>query len=239
MPESVAFDPQRRVLYVSSFVGPATPGAPPAGFVSRLALDGTVLAREWVAGLRSPSGLAVRGDRLYAVERDGVAEIDIGGGVVITRHALPGAVFPNDVAAAPYGTLYVSDSGRHAIYRLAAGRVEVAAEGGLVRQPNGLVLDGPRLLFGNTGDGCVRALDLATGEVGGVVRLGDGIVDGLRADGAGNLIVSLWHGSVLRVGPDGSASSLLDTSHVPVPAADLEYVASENCRGVAAPASTV
>jgi sugar lactone lactonase YvrE len=227
VPESVAFDPERRVLYVSSLVRAAPPGAAAEGFVSRLALDGTILDRQWVKGLRAPAGLAVRGDRLFAVERDGVAEIDISAGAVGARHPLPDAVFPNDIAAAPDGTLYVSDSGRHVIWRLAAGKADVAAGGAAVRQPNGLLLDSGRLLFGNTGDRCIKALDLSTGLVTSLLRLDEGIIDGLRSDGAGNLIVSLWHGSVFRVTPAGVVTPLLDTDHAVVPAADVEYVASE------------
>ena len=227
VPESVAFDPARRVLYVSSFVRAAPPGGASEGFVSRLALDGTILDREWVKGLRAPAGLAVRGDRLFAVERDGVAEIDIPTGTIAARHPVAGAVFLNDVAVAPDGALYVSDSGRHVIWRLVAGKVDVAAGGAEVRQPNGLLLDGGKLLFGNTGDGCVKALDLASGLLAGVLRVGDGIVDGLRSDGAGNLIVSLWHGSAFRITPAGAVTPLLDTDHAVVPTADVEYVASE------------
>ncbi len=227
VPESVAFDPQRRVLYVSSFVGPAAPGAPPQGFVSRLALDGTILARQWVTGLRSPSGLVVRGDRLFAVERDGVAEIDTASGAVAARHPVAGAGLLNDIAAAPDGALYVSDSGRHVIYRLSEGKIDVVAGGAEVRQPNGLLLDGGRLLFGNTGDRCVKSLDLATGLITSLLRLDEGSIDGLRSDGAGNLIVSLWHGSLFRVTPAGVITPLVDTDHAVVPAADIEYVAGE------------
>jgi sugar lactone lactonase YvrE len=169
----------------------------------------------------------VRGDRLFAVERDGVAEIDTATGVISARHPVAGAAFLNDIAAAPDGALYVSDSGGNAIHRLSGGAVTVVAGGAEVRQPNGLLLDGDRLLFGNTGDGRVKSLELATGRVESVVRLEDGIIDGLRSDGAGNLIVSLWHGSVFRVARAGIVTELLDTDHAVVPAADLEYVAGE------------
>jgi sugar lactone lactonase YvrE len=226
VPESVAFDPARRVLFVSSFVGMA-PAGEPTGFVSRLSLAGEILDRQWVKGLRSPSGLAVRGDRLFAVERDGVAEIDIPTAAVLARHPIAGARFLNDVAVAPDGTLYVSDSGGNVIYRLAGGKADVVASGAEVQQPNGLLLDGGRLLFGNTGDGSIKALDLASGKVTSLLRLGDGIVDGLRSDGAGNLIVSLWHGTAFRVTPAGLVTPLVDTDHALTPTADLEFVADE------------
>jgi sugar lactone lactonase YvrE len=169
----------------------------------------------------------VRGDRLYAVERDGVAEIDTATGAIAARHPVAGAGLLNDIVAAPDGVLYVSDSGGNVIYRLSGGAVAVAAGGADVRQPNGLLLDGGRLLFGNTGDSCVKALDLASGRVTSLFQLPDGIVDGLRSDGEGGLIVSLWHGSAFRVSPAGGVTPLVDTDHAVVPTADLEYVASE------------
>ena len=227
VPESVAFDPAKRVLYVSSFARVTPPGAAAEGFVSRLALDGTILDREWVKGLRAPTGLAVRGDRLLAVERDGVAEIDTATGAIVGRHPVPGAVFLNDIVAAVDGALYVSDSGGNVIHRLSNGAASVVAGGADVQQPNGLLLDGGTLLFGNTGDRCVKSLDLATGRVTRVLRLDEGIIDGLRSDGAGNLVVSLWHGSAFRVSPSGAVTPLVDTEHAVVPAADLEYVAAE------------
>jgi hypothetical protein len=227
VPESVVFDPERRVLYVSSFVRMPGGGAAAEGFVSRLALDGTILDLQWVKGLRAPSGLAVRGDRLFAVERDGVAEIDISTAAISKRHPVAGAGLLNDIVAAPDGALYVSDSGGNVIYRLSGGAATVVASGADVRQPNGLLLDGGRLLFGNTGDACVKALDLASGRITSLFRLPEGIVDGLRSDGEGGLIVSLWHGSVFRVSPAGVVTPLVDTDHAVVPTADLEYVASE------------
>jgi len=227
VPESVAFDPRRRVLYVSNFARVTPTGSAPAGFVSRLALDGRILDLHWIDGLQAPAGLAVHGDRLLVVERDGVAEIDLAAAAVVKRRPLAGAVFPNDIAVAGDGTVYVSDSGGSLIHRLGGDTQAVAAGGFEVRQPNGLLLQGGRLLFGNTGDQCIKSLDLASGRITSLLRLPAGIIDGLRSDGAGNLIVSLWHGSAFRVTPEGEIRPLIDSDHAVVQTADLEYVPDE------------
>lgn len=219
-PESVAFDPTRNVFYVSNLGGPAGAG----GFVSRLAADGTRVESRWATGLNGPAGLAVRGDRLFAVERDALAEIDTSSGAIVARHVLPGAVFPNDVAAATDGSVFVSDSGTASIYRVAAGVAEVFFRGSEIARPNGLLADGGRLVVAANGDGCLKEIDLATRRVRPIMRFGPGILDGIRSDGHGGLLVSQWEGMVWRIGEDGRAEILLDSRSAALAAADFEFV---------------
>lgn len=85
-PESVLHDPRRGELYVSNFNAGFDPAATdPAqftGFLSRLGLDGRIHEREWVTQLKAPAGLALDGDRLWVVERGGLAQVDIERGTV-------------------------------------------------------------------------------------------------------------------------------------------------------------
>jgi hypothetical protein len=61
---------------------------------------------------------AVFKDKLFAVERAALAEIDIPSGRVVTHHALPTPAFPNDVAVDPAsGNIFISDSGQNTIYK--------------------------------------------------------------------------------------------------------------------------
>ena len=48
-PESALFDEHAQVIYVSSMDGNKKDSA--AGFISKVSLDGKILARDWVAGL--------------------------------------------------------------------------------------------------------------------------------------------------------------------------------------------
>jgi len=93
-----------------------------------------------------------------------------------------------------------------------------------ISSPNGLHVLGDRLLVGNNGDNSVKAVDLATGEITTVVRLGPGIIDGITDDGSGNILVSHWEGKIYRVSPSGEVERLLDTSVPGTPIADFCYV---------------
>jgi sugar lactone lactonase YvrE len=104
------------------------------------------------------------------------------------------------------------------------GEFEEWLTGQQVRSPNGLHVMGDELLIGVNGDHCVKAADLATGELRTVANLGPGLIDGIGDDGNGNILASHWQGRVFRIGPDGAVTKILDTS-VPVSlAADIAVV---------------
>jgi hypothetical protein len=223
-PESVAYDPQRRVLYVSNLDAAGAAGAIGGQFVSEVGLDGAVHALRWATGLRNPTGLAVRDSVLYVVERGGIARIDTRTGALTGRVPLPGSAFPNDVAIADDGTAYVSDSRRSVIFRVTGDRVEEWLSDAEVGEPNGLCAVGQALVFGNTRDRRVKSVDLATGAVRTVARLGPGNLDGLRPDRSGDYLVSHWEGRIYRVRASGGVEKLLDTSTPGDRTADFEYV---------------
>jgi hypothetical protein len=73
---------------------------------------------------------------------------------------IDGAVFLNDLATAPDGTIYVSDSTALKIFEVRGGKASVFVEGAdVVEQPNGLLVDGGRLILGShrAGTGAGRA----------------------------------------------------------------------------------
>jgi hypothetical protein len=53
--------------------------------ISKLTADGRVAALQWVSGLNNPTGLAVRKNILYAVERAGVVVIDVPSAKIVSR----------------------------------------------------------------------------------------------------------------------------------------------------------
>jgi hypothetical protein len=189
-------------------------------------LDGTVQDLEWVGGLDRPTGLYLAGDLLYVVERKGLVEIDPASGEIANRYPIPEAGFPNDITGDPEsGAIYVSDSQRSLVYSFEDGRFEILSESDLLAGTNGLYLDGDKLLVGSSGSGCVRTVNLANKEIGTLVCLGAGsVMDGVRADGRGNYIVSDFNGRAFLVSPDGGKTELLNTSARGIFCADLEYV---------------
>jgi hypothetical protein len=222
-PESAAFDPARKCFYVSNY-DPANPSqAEGRQSISKIGADGRIENLAWVAGLANPTGLVVVKYRLYAVERRAIAEIDIPQAKVLAHHPLPGAAFPNDIAAGPDGSLYVSDSGRGSIYKWTAGRAEEWLRDARIARPNGVCVDGTRLLVGTNADGCLKSVDLLTKEIRTVAAMGPGIIDGIERVAEGLYLVSHNEGRLFRVDGRGDVVKLLDLSVVGRSIADFAY----------------
>jgi len=158
-PESVVYDSDRRVLYVSNYDvmgrGPASGNQ----FVSRVDLDGTIRDLEWVKGLKNPTGMTIHKDRLFVVERGGFVEADLETGEIVERHEAPESGFLNDIAVDGKGRVYFSDSQKSVIWRYADGAFAVWLDED-VESPNALLIDGDDLLWGNNGDYSVKAAHL-------------------------------------------------------------------------------
>ncbi len=231
VPETVVYDPETGTLFVSGYDGWNRSAGEGRQFVSRLSLDGRVLSLRWAEGLRNPVGLAVSGGSLWAVETGGVAQIEIATGKLLRRIEVPGAVALNDLAIAKDGTIYLSDPGANALFRVVSGKAEEWLKGGEIVRPNGLHLVGGKLIVGANGDGSVKSIDVGTKEVRMIAGLGAGIIDGVESDAAGNLLVSHNEGRLFRItASDGTTSrvtKLLDTSVRGIPLANFAFLAEE------------
>ncbi len=224
VPESVCWDFDREILYISNIGG--NPGEKDGnGFISRVSIEGEVKKLKWVTGLNAPKGMAVYGGRIYVSDIDELAVIDIRTDKVVERHAAEGAKFLNDVAVDGKGNVYISDSSREnsAIYRFSDGVLEVWLRHRDIQSPNGLFVNDGRLIIGNSGDATLKAADLKDRTVTTLVNVGSAI-DGLKMDRRGNYIVTDWSGRTSLIEPDGGIYILLDTRSEGVNAADIEFV---------------
>ena len=223
VPESIVYDPAGKVFYVSNYDG-YNQGTGGTQFISKVSPAGEVLQLQWATGLSNPTGLAIRGDRLYAVERGGVAEIALSSGQVLQRLPLPQPRFPNDIALDEAGHIFVSDSGRHTVCRWSDGQWEDWLQGGEIQAPNGLCITNGRLLAGCNGSHLLLSVDLATKAIQTLARFDAGVIDGIRPDGTGGWLVSIWEGRLYRVSSAGGLTRLLDKTAPSVHLADFEYV---------------
>lgn len=218
-PESVVHDPKRGVLYASNFAGNS---------IAKLAMNGDVLVADWVKDVKNPTGVKLFHDRLYVVERGAVVEIDPDTAAVLRRTPLEGAQFPNDLALDAEGTIYVTDTFRNCIHRIAGGKSEVWLEGPEIAQPNGILVEPGRLLVGVTADAAVKAVDLASKTVTTLVRVSrPANMDGLTSDGAGGYFFSDYFGRLYHVDAAGRPILLLDRRGPRQFCADFEYVPGE------------
>lgn len=115
-PESAVFDAVADVYLISNVSGgPAD--ADNDGFISKVSPDGALLELRWIDAvtskttLNAPKGMALVGETLFVADIDVVRAFDRSSGKALGDVAVPSATFLNDVAAAPDGTLYVSDTG--------------------------------------------------------------------------------------------------------------------------------
>jgi hypothetical protein len=198
-PESAAYDPKNKVLYVGQFGSKLAPAEKDGqGKIAKVSLDGKVLEDRFLpaAGetMHKPKGIWVKGDRLWVTDIDAVWIFD-----TKTRKGrkleLSGMGFANDPTVVG-NDLYISDNRNDLLYRVepadflnAKGTPQVTvALAGRGLNPNGvypgrggsvllggfLAADKPRGIYELTKKGELKTLADNVGRVDGLYQLKDG-----------------------------------------------------------------
>jgi len=199
-PESAAYDPKGKALYVGNFGGQKLAPAEKdgLGYISKVGLDGKVLEQKWVPAqggepLHKPKGIWIRGERLWVTDIDVVWIFDLK-----TKKgrklALPGVGFANDPAVMG-NALYISDNRNDKLVKVEPADflnakspkvTEVVAGQGL--NPNGvyptkvgmllfggfLAPDKPKGLYALGVSGQVRTISGPIGRIDGLYEMADG-----------------------------------------------------------------
>lgn len=220
-PESVVFDRERNVLYVSNINESTKDRRDGDGFISRLTPDGKIDQLYWVSGLNNPKGIALHNNVLYVADMDEIVAIATQTGAILARHKADRAENLNDVTIDNAGNVYVSDSGQGAIYQFRNGRITHWLDTKRER-PNGLLYDNNRLIVASFNTGIVRFLDIERKEFTDWV---DNIpsADGIVSIGAEGYLISNWNGEIYFVNPAGKKWKVLDTKARKINAADIYY----------------
>jgi sugar lactone lactonase YvrE len=217
-PESVYFDPTSGFVFSSQVAG-APDGRDGNGRIVKLNGDGTVVSSTFTTGLNAPKGLRAHNGTLWTADLDEVVGIDIATGAIQSRVKIAGAMFLNDVAVGADGTVYVTDMMGNRIYAVQNGTASVFVEGEQLEWPNGLLVDGNRLIVGGWGKpkpdfstdvpGRLFAVDLQTKAKTPITPKPFANIDGLELDGRGGFIVSdFLAGKVYQVSATGEAREL-------------------------------
>lgn len=224
-PEAVRYDADQDVWFVSNF-GPGSEDRDADGFLSRVdAGSGAMVALRFAVGtaehpLHMPRGMALKADTLWVADVDGIHGFDRQSGahlafVDFTSHA-PG--FLNDIAVTPDGTLYVTDTGRSALYRVDGGRAVEVWQDPAAGAPNGITWDGERRTFVLAPWEPGNPVHLwAPGEAA-PVALGEptpGRLDGVERTGVGLLFASQTDSTVQILGADGRRTVLMRVAGAP------------------------
>lgn len=198
-PESVAYEPAAKVLYVSEFVSELKPTQKDGkGRISKVSLDGKILESGFLPAtgqsLDKPKGIWVEGDRLWVTDIDSVWVFD-----TKTRKgrkaALSGIKFANDPTIVG-NALYVSDNRGDQLYRVEpADFLNMSGEPKVTRvfagksiNPNGLYpgrndsllmvgfksKEEPRAIYSMAAGGDPKALSKPIGWLDGLYQMTDG-----------------------------------------------------------------
>ena len=231
-PESVRYDPDQDAFFISNINGGMS-SRDGNGFIMRVRAgnpaDATVFAESGRNGvtLDAPKGLALTGDTLWVTDIDVVRGFDRHSGApLVTVDLRPfHARFLNDIATAPDGTLYLTDTGIEVgpdgilpvggdrVFHIGAGHaVSVVAEGDSLRWPNGIAWDGIHrrwiVLPFHDLTSYVLALDS-----GGIRRVplvpSRGQFDGVEVLPGGRMLVTSWADSAVYLVTDSASRRII------------------------------
>lgn len=223
-PESAYFDKGSQAWYVSNLGGGfVTLEEDGYGWISKLDKDGKIVKGRWIEGLNAPTGMASVGNKLYVADRGCLVEIDIKNAKILRKIPLAKSEFVNDVAAAPNGDIYVSDTFTNTIYRLPLnGKIENFYTSEALEYPNGLWVDGNQLVIATWGPmtnratfetsrkGTLKKLNLQTKQL---TNVGAGLpianMDAVVKYGSSYYVSDWTGGRLLRVDEGGKVKVML------------------------------
>ena len=237
-PESVIYEPNENVLFVSNIDGPPD-RKDKQGFISKVSpLNGSIIELNWVTGLDAPKGMTIINNNdnnklLYVSDITDLLEIDSNSGKIINRYNAPGSAFLNDVASDNQGHIYVSDTVKNIIYRLDTKSLRNSSNNNTSLQlwlqspelngPNGLYVDNTnnKLIVDSLGafskpGGSIKVIDLqnhtisSLGKEGTAVPIGG--LDGIEADTTGRhyYVTDGASGKLYIVNSNGTGYETLD-----------------------------
>ncbi len=211
-PESVVYDEDRDVLYVSNIGESDTED----GFISRVSFDGEILELKWIEGLKDPKGLLVDGNKLYVTAVDQFVEMDIEKGEITKRHKIKNAGGLNDITIDAADNIFISDSRKSSIYMKLANSdsVEKYMSGEELENPNGLLAVRDYLYVSAWGQeaGHFLKIDLDIKEIEKLSDKPIGNLDGIQLTNEDTFIISDWAtGNIYEIDMKGNYKKILQT----------------------------
>jgi len=235
-PESVLYDAQQDVYFISNINGQAL-AVDNNGYISRVNPDTLQMDAKWIEGgkpgvtLNAPKGMAVAADILYVADITTVRKFDRKTGAPKGEIKIPGSSFLNDLAS-DGPSVYVSDSGlkagaggsfeptgTDAVWKIVGNKAQRIAHGPDLKRPNGVEVVNGKVWVVTFGANELFQLD--NGKRINVVTLPKGSLDGLVHLDDGSFLVSSWDGKAIYRGPQsGPFTAVLENINAP---ADIGY----------------
>lgn len=237
MPESVEFDAHRDRFYVANINGGITE-EDGNGSIGLLDGSGKLIEVDWVVGLHSPKGLALRGDKLYVADVKQLVVINVATGKLVARYEAKDSLVLNGISINKAGKVFVSDWTGNRIYTLDDGELKIWLESAELNSPNGLWADNdylyvaswgknPKADFTTDTTGNIKKISLKTKKI---ETLDQGArwnnMDGIARYGRDKWLISDFiKGEVLLINKTGQIEKTIISKKG---AADIFYIPEKN-----------
>jgi sugar lactone lactonase YvrE len=232
-PESVRYDPEYDLYYVSNMFGPGS-AKDRMGYIARInakdlsAIDVFIQSGKNGVVLNAPKGMAIQGDTLWVTDIDVVRGFSRKTGKP-TRTIDLTPVHPqllNDIGAAPDGTMYATDTGiimsdKGVTHPGGDKVIEIRQDGAIRVRTNGLQLGWPNGVTWDAGRNrwVVVSFDPFHSVIYGLapdggapdtIAKGRGRYDGIEILDDGSMLVTCWNDQSLHIlTPDGQDRGLI------------------------------
>ncbi len=220
-PESVLYDAAGDRYLVSNINGSPT-GVDNNGYITEVSPEGKVLKAKFIEGgagktkLDAPKGSGIANGVFYVTDITVVRKFDAKTGAPKGDIPIKDSKFLNDLAIAPDGRIFVTDSGMKvgekglepaggdAVYEISkSGKVKTVAMSPNLHAPNGLAFFDKKLVCVALGSDEAYSFD-DKGNMTDVTHLPKGGLDGVDVVG-GELLISSWQGSAVYRGKLGGS----------------------------------
>jgi len=239
-PESVLYDPDQDVYFVSNINGDPL-ATDDNGYISRVNAETLQIEPKWIDGARpdvqlnAPKGMTIVGDELWVTDITNIRKFDRRTAAPRASLVVKGSSFLNDLASEG-NSVYVSDSGlksgkagfeptgTDAVWQLSGTAAKRFVSGKDLNRPNGLAASEGKIWmvpFGGT-----ELFELTAGQKNIVGRLPQNSLDGLVRLGDGSFLVSSWDAkAVYRGSANGTFQPLIENVDAP---ADIGFDSKRN-----------
>ena len=220
IPESSCYNKAEKTIYVSNIVGMHNI-KDGVGYISKLNGNGEIMVKEWVNGLNAPKGICCTKISLFVTDIDRVVEVDLKTGKIRKSYRNSKSISLNDAAMAPDGRVYISDSGGDCIFRVGKDSLEVFLQSDELNRMNGILAVDMLLYLGSKGN--MITVNQQSKAIT-VVAESVGYLDGIVMVGKNKFITSDFKGMVQFIEIGKPVEMLINTTDVPINAADLGYI---------------